>query len=91
LKVQTGLSSGGRGELLHHCQEQFSVAVIQVGGIPPDLSQKAKFVIGELLRLQLAPQRILGEELREWEFERAAILANVSSEGTVCPFSTLDK
>ena len=56
----------GGGELFDHGQEQLAVAVVQVGGIPADLSEEAELVVGELLGL-------------------------VSSEGTVCPFSTRDR
>ena len=73
----------GGGELFDHGQEQLAVAVVQVGGIPADLGEEAELVVGELLGLQLAAQGVFGKEL--------AILARVSSEGTVCPFSTRDR
>ena len=70
LWARVGLSSCCGGELLDHGQKQLPVAVVQVGGIPPDLGEEAEFVVRKLLRLELASQRVLSEELSEWKFER---------------------
>ena len=63
------LSSGRSGELLDHRQQQLTIAVVEVGGVAPDLREEAELVVGKLLRLELASQRIFGEQLCERKLE----------------------
>ena len=59
------------GELLHHRQQQLAVALVQVHGVAANLGQKAHFLVGELPQVGLFALRLVGEELRDGQIERA--------------------
>src|ERR1700722_13914565 len=61
-----------RRHLLHHGEHQFTVAVVEVGGVAADLAEKADFVIGKLGQsFGAVAVAGFGEELRECDLHGA--------------------
>ena len=80
------------GELLDHGQQQLAVALVQVGGVAANLGEEAQLVVGEAAAvLSWRPSE---SSAKNWAMGRSsarAIFDSVSSEGTVCPFSTRER
>ena len=58
------------GELLHHGQQQLAVALVQIRGVAAELREEPQLVVGEILRVHLAGERVAGKELRDRQIER---------------------
>ena len=58
------------GELLHHGQQQLAVALVQIRRVAADLGEEPQFIVGELLGVELAAERVVGEKLGDGQIER---------------------
>jgi len=56
-----------------------------------DLGEEADLVLAQVQRRHVLADGLIGEELRQLQIQRYAIFCSVSSDGTVCPFSTRDR
>ena len=59
-----------RRKFLDHGQQEFAIAVVEVCRIAANLGEKAKLLVGEFLRVDLASKAIFGKELSKGKVER---------------------